>query len=103
MIGFILGLLVIGLVAGLLARAIVPGKDPMSIPATVLLGITGSYLGGLLLGLLLPHRGDYSPAGFFGSLIGAVIALLVHRRVTGRRGASPRAVDPDGTRTGGRR
>lgn len=103
MIGFILGLLVIGLVAGLLARAIVPGKDPMSIPATVLLGITGSYLGGLLLGLLLPSRGDYSPAGFLGSLVGAVIALLIHRRITGRRGARPRAVDPARPRTGGRR
>lgn len=103
MIGFILGLLVIGLIAGFLARAIVPGKDPMGIRATLLLGITGSYLGGLLLGLLLPHRGDFSPAGFLGSVIGAVIALLIYRRVIGRRGGDRRAVDSARPRTVGRR
>lgn len=103
MIGFIVGLLVIGLLAGFLARAIVPGKDPMSIPATILLGVTGSYVGGLLLGLLLPSRGDYSPAGFIGSVIGAIIALLVYRRISGRRSATSRALDPTRGRGAGLR
>lgn len=91
MIGFILGLLVIGLLAGFIARALVPGKDPMSIPATIGLGIVGSYVGGLLLGLLLPHReAGFNPAGFFGSVLGAVLALLIYRRVRSRN--STRAV-----------
>lgn len=92
MIGFIIGLLFIGVIAGFLARALVPGRDAMSVPATILLGIVGSYLGGLLLGLLLPHRNaDFSPAGFLGSILGAVIALLIYRRVSaGRTTRAPR-------------
>ncbi len=46
MIGFIIGLIVIGLVAGALARLLVPGRDPMSIGATIVLGIVGSFVGG---------------------------------------------------------
>ena len=45
-IGFIVFLLMIGPVAGFVARALVPGPDPMSIPQTILLGIVGSFVGG---------------------------------------------------------
>ena len=88
----LLWLLVIGLVAGLLARVIVPGKDSMSMAATLVLGVSGSLVGGLLLGLVtggLRDRG-FGPAGLIGSVIGAVIVLLVHNRWTARRGALPR-------------
>ena len=88
----LLWLLVIGLVAGLLARAIVPGKDSMSMVATLVLGVSGSLVGGLLLGLVtggLRDRG-FGPAGLIGSVIGAVIVLLVHNRWTAHRGALPR-------------
>jgi uncharacterized membrane protein YeaQ/YmgE (transglycosylase-associated protein family) len=90
----LLWLLVIGLVAGLLARAVVPGKDSMGLLATVLLGITGSVVGGLLLGLLTGGFRDrgFGPAGVIGSIVGAVVVLLVYNRVTGRRGR--RAVHP---------
>ena len=90
----LLWLLVIGLVAGLLARAIVPGKDSMGLVATVLLGVAGSVVGGLLLGLLLGGFRDrgFGPSGVIGSVIGAVVVLLVYNRVAGRRGA--RAVHP---------
>ena len=88
----LLWLLVIGLVAGLLARVIVPGKDSMSMVATLVLGVAGSLVGGLLLGLVtggLRDRG-FGPAGLIGSVIGAVIVLLVHNRWRARCGALPR-------------
>jgi len=88
MIGFILYLVVIGLVAGFIARALVPGRDALSIPGTILLGIIGSFIGGFL-GYLLTHNdagdGAFQASGIFGSIIGAVVALLVYRAVSGRR------------------
>lgn len=90
----LLWLLVIGLVAGLLARAIVPGKDSMGLLATVLLGVAGSVVGGLVLGLLFGGFRDrgFGPAGVIGSVLGAVVVLLVYNRIADRRG--PRAVRP---------
>jgi uncharacterized membrane protein YeaQ/YmgE (transglycosylase-associated protein family) len=90
MIGFLVYLLVIGIVAGFIARAIVPGPDPMSIGATILLGIVGSFIGGFLGWALFGHdldEGALQASGVIGSIIGAVIALLVVRMVsgTGRR------------------
>lgn len=93
MIGFIIGLIIVGLIAGFLARAIVPGRDAMSIPATILLGIVGSFVGGFLANALF-EPGDqegFGPAGIIGSILGAVVVLLVVRMVSrggtrGRRG-----------------
>ena len=83
MLGFIITLLVIGLIAGFVARALVPGKDSMSIPATIALGIVGSFVGGFLARLIGRGDGDgFSTAGLIGSIIGAVIALLVYNAVT---------------------
>jgi len=88
MIGFILFLLVIGVVAGFLARLLVPGPDPMSVVQTIVLGIVGSFVGGLI-GYLLFHEdgedGALQASGLIGSVIGAVIALLVWRAIQ-RRG-----------------
>ena len=87
MIGFILYLIVIGLIAGFIARALVPGKDSMSVSATMLLGIVGSFVGGLI-GYVLTHKdaadGAFQASGIIGSVVGAVIALLVYRSVSGR-------------------
>jgi len=87
MLGFILYLLVIGLVAGFIARALVPGRDPMSVAGTILLGIVGSFIGGFI-GYALTHHdagdGAFQASGVIGSIVGAVIALLVYRAVTGR-------------------
>ena len=80
-------LLVIGLVAGFLARALVPGRDPMSIPQTMLLGIVGSFVGGFIGYVLFRNDADdgaFQASGIIGSVIGAVIALLVWRAVQGR-------------------
>ena len=88
MISFLIGLIIVGLIAGFLARAIVPGRDAMSIPATILLGIVGSFVGGFLADVLFRSDADdrgLSPAGIIGSIIGAVIVLLIYNAVTHRR------------------
>ena len=82
MIGFLVTLLVVGLVAGFLARALVPGDDSMGIGATIVLGIVGSFVGGFLGYLLFGKdagEGVLQPSGIIGSVVGAVIALLVYR------------------------
>jgi uncharacterized membrane protein YeaQ/YmgE (transglycosylase-associated protein family) len=89
MLGTLIVLLIVGLVAGFIARALVPGRDPMGIGGTLLLGIVGSFIGGLLGYLIFGHDlddGAFQASGLFGSIIGAVIALLVYRWATGRRG-----------------
>jgi uncharacterized membrane protein YeaQ/YmgE (transglycosylase-associated protein family) len=86
-IGFLLYLLLIGIVGGFLARLLVPGRDPMSIGATIILGIVGSFVGGFLGWVLFGHDladGALQASGIFGSVIGAVIALLLYRAVTKR-------------------
>jgi len=89
MIGFLLYLLVIGIVAGFLARLLVPGRDPMSIGATILLGIVGSFIGGFLGWAIFGKDladGALQASGVIGSIVGAVIALLIYRAVTSRSG-----------------
>ena len=90
MLGLIVSIIVIGLIAGALARLVVPGKQDISILMTIVLGIVGSFVGGFL-GYLLFHKdaqdGFLQPAGIIGSFIGSVIVLLLwlrlgsHRRV----------------------
>lgn len=94
MIGFLLYMLVIGIVAGFLARLLVPGRDPMGFWATVLLGIIGSFIGGFLGYVLFGKdldEGALQASGIIGSIVGAVIALLIYRAVTrNRRGSALR-------------
>ena len=88
MIGTIIGMILIGLVAGFLARALVPGRDSMSIPATIALGIVGSFVGGFLGALIFGKdagEGLLQPSSLIGSVIGAIIALVVYNAVTGRK------------------
>jgi uncharacterized membrane protein YeaQ/YmgE (transglycosylase-associated protein family) len=87
MLWTIIVMLIVGLIAGALARLLVPGKDPMGIGATILLGIVGSFIGGFL-GWAIFHKdagqGALQPSGLIGSVIGAIIALLIYRAVSGR-------------------
>ena len=84
MVGFIISLIIIGAIAGFIARALVPGKDSMSIPATILLGVVGSFVGGFLANLIFHGDLSLKPSSWIGSIIGAIIALLVYRSVKGR-------------------
>jgi uncharacterized membrane protein YeaQ/YmgE (transglycosylase-associated protein family) len=88
-IGFIITLIVIGAIAGFIARAVVPGRDPMGVVGTIVLGIVGSFIGGFL-GYLLFRRdaveGALQPSGIIGSILGAIVALLIYR-ATARRGS----------------
>lgn len=83
MLWFLISLFVIGIIAGYLARLLVPGPDPMSFWQTVLLGVVGSFVGGLLAGLIFGGELALSAAGIIGSIIGAVIVLLIYRATAG--------------------
>ena len=92
----IIGWIVFGAIAGLIAKALMPGKDPGGCIITVILGIVGSIIGGFigrsLLGYGTAGRGDASDLtepGFLMSLllavVGAVIVLAIYRLIKGRR------------------
>jgi uncharacterized membrane protein YeaQ/YmgE (transglycosylase-associated protein family) len=78
--------LIVGLIAGFIARALVPGPDPMGWLGTMILGIVGSFVGGTLAALVFGGTLDLSPTGIIGSIIGAIIVLLIWRAMGGRRG-----------------
>lgn len=90
MLWTILGYIVVGLIAGLIARAVVPGKQSIGILLTIVLGIVGSFVGGFL-GMLIfgadMQEGFLQPAGWIGSIIGAIIVLWIYVAVS-RRGAT---------------
>lgn len=88
---WIIGMLIVGLVAGAVARLLVPGEDPMGLAGTLLLGLVGSLIGGFLGFLIFGadmDDGAVQTAGLFGSIVGAVLALLAWRAIQNRRGGS---------------
>ena len=87
MLAFIVMLLIVGLIAGAIARLLVPGRDPMGVLQTMGLGIVGSFVGGFLENLVFLHSMSLfalHPAGILGSIIGSIIVLLISR-VFGKR------------------
>ncbi|WP_105244482.1 GlsB/YeaQ/YmgE family stress response membrane protein [Psychrobacter sp. Marseille-P5312] len=77
-------MIIVGLVAGLLARAIKPGSDPMGWIMTIVLGIVGAMLGGFIAGLI----GIDADGGFTGlifSVIGAIILLFLYEMIVSKR------------------
>ncbi|MEO5741750.1 MAG: GlsB/YeaQ/YmgE family stress response membrane protein, partial [Vicinamibacterales bacterium] len=79
----ILGWIVFGLIVGVLAKLVMPGKDPGGIIVTMLLGIVGAVLGGVV-GRAMGFYGPNQGAGFLMSLVGAVLVLFIYRLMVGR-------------------
>ena len=77
--------IIVGLIVGVIARAIVPGPDPLGWLGTIVLGIVGSFVGGFLANLIFQGQAVVQPAGWIGSIVGAVIVLLLWRSFGGRR------------------
>lgn len=76
--------IVVGLAVGAVARFLVPGRDEMGCLGTIILGVVGSFVGGFLWSLIQFHQVELRPIGFIGSVIGAVVVLLLRRLVTAR-------------------
>ena len=88
MLGLIITLIIVGLIAGAVARLLVPGRQEMSILTTIAIGIVGSFVGGLL-GYVIFHKdaddGFFQPSGLIGSIIGTIIVLLIWMNLGRRR------------------
>lgn len=82
----ILSWIVFGLIAGLIAKFVVPGRDPGGIIVTILLGIAGAVLGGFI-GTQLGYGGvdGFNLGSFVTAVIGAIILLVGYRLIVGRR------------------
>ena len=75
--------IIVGFVVGLIARALVPGIDAMGFIATTVVGIVGSLIGGFIGSMVSkpPEGSKFHPAGFFMSLLGAIVLLVIWRYV----------------------
>ena len=85
----VLWMIIIGLIVGALAKLIMPGRDPGGIIVTILLGIAGSLLAGWL-GRAVGWYSEGQSAGFFASIVGAIIILAIYRLIIGRTGGGGR-------------
>lgn len=72
---------VFGLIVGAIARLLVPGRQPMGMLMTMLLGVVGSLVGGMISWIFSGEANIYEPAGWIMSTIGAVIAILLFMQV----------------------
>ena len=82
MLWFIIVLLVVGFFVGAIARLLMPGRDPLGVLGTIVLGVAGSFVGGFLQNLVQYHTlsvHSFHPVGLIGSVIGAWVLLLLLR------------------------
>jgi uncharacterized membrane protein YeaQ/YmgE (transglycosylase-associated protein family) len=84
-IGGIILAIIIGFIAGLIARAVVPGKQDLGIVATLILGLVGSVVGNLLFSLFKGEGFQFDLGGWWASIIGAIVVLFIYVAVTGNR------------------
>jgi len=80
----ILGWIVFGLIVGVIAKVLMPGKDPGGMIVTILLGIVGAVLGGYA-GQAMGLYGPSDSAGIFMSIFGAIAVLFIYRLAVGGR------------------
>lgn len=84
----IIAFIILGLLAGIIAKAILPGRDPGGIIVTALIGIAGALLGGFLAGALFdadPLDEFFSLSTWITAIVGAIILLLIYRAIMGNR------------------
>jgi uncharacterized membrane protein YeaQ/YmgE (transglycosylase-associated protein family) len=89
----IIAFLILGLLAGAIAKAILPGDDPGGIFVTMIIGVVGALLGGFLAGLIFdidPVDEFFSISTWLAAIIGSILLLLIYRMVTGRKRTSRR-------------
>ena len=88
----IIAFIILGLLAGALAKAILPGDDPGGFIVTALIGIVGALLGGFLAGVIFdadPLDEFFDVSTWLTAIVGAIVLLLIYRAVAGRpRGAA---------------
>jgi uncharacterized membrane protein YeaQ/YmgE (transglycosylase-associated protein family) len=82
----VLGWILFGLVVGVIAKLLMPGREPGGMIVTIVLGIVGAVVGGFL-GRALGMYGPNEPAGFLMSLVGAVVLLAIYRMLVRGRPA----------------
>ena len=82
----IIGWIVFGLVVGIVAKFLMPGRDPGGFVITAILGIVGALVGGFV-GRLIGLYGDGDPVGFIMAVIGSIIVLALYRVTRGRTAA----------------
>lgn len=79
----IIGWIVFGLIVGIVAKFVVPGRDPGGLIVTMILGIVGALLGGFL-GRMLGWYREGDPVGFIMAVVGSIVLLIAYRMVMGR-------------------
>jgi uncharacterized membrane protein YeaQ/YmgE (transglycosylase-associated protein family) len=79
----ILGYIVVGVIVGVLARFLVPGRDPLGILGTIVLGILGALIGGWVAGAIFP---DTAGIDWIASILAAIVLVLLWRAVARNRG-----------------
>ena len=89
----ILGAIVLGILAGLIARALLPGKQSMGLLMTMILGLAGSFVGFLIFAELLDigDEDTFDLGGIIGAIIGAMLLLFLYERFAGGNDAKPAA------------
>ena len=89
----IIAFIILGLIAGAIAKALLPGDDPGGFIVTGIIGIVGALIGGFLAGVLFgadPLDEFFDISSWLTAIIGAIILLLIYRMVVGRRGGPVR-------------
>jgi uncharacterized membrane protein YeaQ/YmgE (transglycosylase-associated protein family) len=78
----IIGWIIFGLIVGVVAKVLMPGRDPGGMIVTILLGIVGALIGGFI-GRVLGWYGEGDPVGFIMAVIGAIVVLFAYRKING--------------------
>ncbi len=84
----IIGWIIFGLIVGVIAKLLMPGRDPGGFIVTIIIGIIGAVLAGWL-GRAIGWYGPNDNAGFLASIVGAIILLVIYRLLVGRRTTVP--------------